>query len=61
MPEEYGPQWDAKAGNDAGISWRVYHKNCVGICFGPAPSMTAGELANLIVRLSYIARIMNEP
>lgn len=51
---------DAHAGSDAGITWRIYSKNCVGITFDPTPGLSASELADLIVRLSHIQRTMTE-
>jgi hypothetical protein len=54
------PAWDAKTGCDAGITWAIYGDDCVDIKFKPPPMMTAKQLADLILRLSYINKAMSE-
>lgn len=53
-------QWNATTGKEPHMSWTIYNRESVGITFSGTASLTQHEIADLIIRLTYIKRTMNE-
>jgi hypothetical protein len=53
-------EWNAKAGEEELLSWRIYPGRRVGLTFKPMPSITQSQLVDLLTRLSDINKTMGE-
>ena len=52
-------EWDAEAGEEELLSWRIYPDRRVGITFKPTPNITQGQLVDILIRLQWINTAMN--
>jgi len=52
-------EWDATEGEEELLSWRIYPNRRIGITFKPTPSITQGQLVDLLIRLQWINSSMN--